>query len=118
MKVKIKKYEQLLFALLALMANINYILQRLHLAAVYVTGFEQYNSIHHNLPFNYQAYMLLPRIGVVLLFMAVYCCLNFFTIPQLRRSYRSFFIYPWVLFQILVLSYLLAIGVNVATCYA
>ncbi len=140
MKVKIRKYEQLLFALLALMAIINYILQRLHLAAVYVTGFEQYNalhnkplstpknttklafekykSLHHSVSFNYSAHMLLPRIGVVLLFMAVYCWLNFFTIPQLRRSYRSFFIYPWVLFQILVLGYLLAIGVNVATWYA
>lgn len=119
MKVKIRKYEQLLFALLALMAIINYILQRLNLAAVYVTGFEQYNSIHSNLPFNYSANMLLPRIGVVLLFMAVYCWVNFFTIPQARRtSYRSFFIYPWVLFQILALSYLIAIGVNVATWYA
>jgi len=140
MKVKIRKYEQLLFALLAMMAIINYILQRLHLAAAYVTGFEMYNgthnkplsipknttklafeqykNLHHSVAFNYQAYMLLPRIGVVLLFMAVYCCLNFFTIPQLRRSYRSFFIYPWVLFQILVLGYLLALGVNVATWYA
>ena len=119
MKVKIGKFEQLLVALLALMAIINYILQRLDLAAVYVTGFEQYNSIHHNLPFNYSANMLLPRIGVVLLFMAVYFWINFFTIPQLRRtSYRSFFIYPWVLLQILLLSYLLAIGVNIATYYA
>jgi hypothetical protein len=38
---------------------------------------------------------------------------------QLRRTNcRSFFIYPWVLFQLLGLSYLLAIGVNVATYYA
>ncbi|MDB5135263.1 MAG: hypothetical protein JWP37_1866 [Mucilaginibacter sp.] len=119
MKVKIRKYEQLLIALLALMAIINYVLQRLGLAAVYVTGFEQYNNIHHSLPFNYAAHMLLPRIGVVLLFMAVYFWVNLFTIPQARRaSYRSFFIYPWVLFQILALSYLLAIGVNVATWYA
>jgi hypothetical protein len=119
MKVKIRKYEQLLIALLALMAIINYFLQRLGLAAVYVTGFEQYNNTHHTLPFNYAANMLLPRIGIMLLFMAVYFWVNLFTIPQARRAgYRSFFIYPWVLFQILALSYVLAIGVNVATWYA
>ncbi|SDT68528.1 Histidine kinase [Mucilaginibacter mallensis] len=118
MKVKIRKYEQLLVALLALIAIINYILQRLNLAPIYVTGFEQYNSIHHNLHFNYFVNMLLPRTGVVFLFMAVYFWVNLFTIPQLRTSYRSFFIYPWVLLQLLLLSYLLAIGVNIATYYA
>jgi two-component system LytT family sensor kinase len=119
MKVKIRKYEQLLIALLGLMAIINYILQRLNLTAVYLVGFRQYNNIHPSSPFNYSANMLLPRIGVVLLLMVVYFWLNLFTIPQLRRtSYRSFVIYPWVLFQILLLSYLLAIGVNVATWYA
>jgi len=119
MKVKVKKYEQLLIALLGLMAIMEYILQRLNLGPVYTVGFRQYNIIHPNLPFNYSANMLLPRIGVVLLFMAVYFWVNLFTIPQLRRtSYRSFFIYPWVLLQILLLSYLLAIGVNIASYYA
>ncbi len=118
MKIKIRKYEQLLVALLALIAIINYVLQRLNLAPIYVTGFEQYNKIHHNLPFNYFINMLLPRTGIVLLLMVVYFWVNLFTIPQLRTSYRSFFIYPWVLLQILLLSYLLAIGVNIASYYA
>lgn len=119
MKVKIRKYEQLLVALLMIMAIINYILQRLDLSPVYTTGFRQYNNAHPNLYFNYAANLLLPRIGVVVLLMFVYFWINLFTIPQIRRTnYRSFFIYPWVLFQLLLLSYLLAIGVNVASYYA
>ncbi|MCW3119307.1 MAG: hypothetical protein JWM28_3389 [Chitinophagaceae bacterium] len=109
----------MLIALLSLMAIINYIFQHLGLGPVYISGFRQYLNSHPNLHFNYSANLLLPRIGVVLLFMAVYFWINLFTIPQLRRTnYRSFFIYPWVLFQLLLLSYLLAIGVNVATYYA
>lgn len=119
MKVKIRKYERLLISLLALIAIINYVLQRLDLAPVYTAGFRQYISTHPNIHFNYAANRLLPRIGVVLLFMFVYFWINLFTILQIRRTnYRSFFIYPWVLFQLLLLSYLLAIGVNVATYYA
>jgi hypothetical protein len=118
MKVKIRKYEQLLIALLGVQAIIHYILQRLGLATVYISGFRQYNNIHPNLPFNYSANLLLPRIGVVILLMVVYFWFNLFTIPQFRRTYKSFFIYPWVSLQILLLSYLLAIGINVASYYA
>jgi two-component system LytT family sensor kinase len=119
MKVKIRKYEQLIIALLALIGIINCILQRLHLAPVYTAGFQQYSIIHPNQHFDYAANLFLPRIGVLLLLMVVYFWINLFTIPQLQRAnYRSFFIYPWVLFQLLLLGYLLAIGVNVATYYA
>jgi sensor histidine kinase YesM len=89
------------------------------LAPVYTAGFHQYNITHPSLPFNYAANLLLPRTGVVVLLVVVYSWINLFTIPQLRRAnYRSFIIYPWALFQLLLLSYLLAIGVNVATWYA
>ena len=118
MKVEIRKYERLLFTFFGLMAIIDYILQRLNLSPIYTAGFHHYNITHTDHPFNYAASILLPRIGVVLLFMAVYFWVNLFTIPQLRTSYRSFFIYPWVLLQLLLLSYLLAIGVNIATYYA
>jgi hypothetical protein len=106
MEVKIRKYEQLLIALVGLMAIIGYISQRLDRAPVYISGFRQYNIIHPNLYFDYAANLLLPRIGVIVLLMVVYLWINLFTIPQLRRTnYTSFFIYPWVLFQILLLSY-------------
>jgi two-component system LytT family sensor kinase len=119
MKVKIRKYEQLLLTLLAVMAIFNYILQRFSLAPIYATGFQQYNNVHPDFNFNYAAHLLWPRIGVVILLMAVYFWINLFTIPQIRRTTcRSVFIYPWVLFQLILLSYLLAIGVNVATYYA
>jgi sensor histidine kinase YesM len=119
MKVEIKKYEQMLITFLGLMAIIGYILQRLNLAPIYTAGFDQYNITHPSLQFNYVASLLLPRVGVVVLLLAVYFWINLFTIPQLwRANYKSFFIYPWVLFQLLLLSFLLALGVNVATYYA
>lgn len=119
MKVEIRKYEQLLIAFFGLMAILGYILQRLNLFPVYTAGFDQYNITHPNLQFNYAANLLLPRVGVVVLLLTVYFWINLFTIPQVRRAnYRSFFIYPWVLFQLLLLSFLLALGVNVATYYA
>jgi two-component system LytT family sensor kinase len=119
MKVEIRKYEQLLITFLGSMAIIGYILQRLNLAPIYTLGFEQYNITHSNLHFNYNAHLLLTRTGVVALLMAVYFWINLFAVPQVRQvNYRSYFIYPWVLFQLLLLSYLLAIGVNVASYYA
>ncbi|UIR55674.1 histidine kinase [Sphingobacterium sp. SRCM116780] len=119
MKVKVRKYEQLLVTLLGLMAIMGYILQYLNLMPVYTDGFRQYNMIHPNLHFDYTANLFWPRIGVMVLLMVVYFWINLFTLPQIRRtSYRSFFIYLWVLLQLLLLSYLLAIGVNVATYYA
>ncbi|NRF37730.1 sensor histidine kinase [Pedobacter foliorum] len=119
MKVEIRKYEQLLIAFFGLMAILGYILQRLNLFPIYTAGFEQYSITHPNLQFNYAAHLLLPRVGVVVLLLAVYFWINLFTIPQIRRAnYRSFLIYPWVLFQLLLLSFLLAVGVNVASYYA
>lgn len=119
MKVEIRKYEQMLVTFFGLMAIIGYILQRLNLSPVYTVGFQQYNITHPNIAFDYTANLFLPRIGVVLTLIVIYFWINLFIIPQLRRvNYRSFFIYPWVLFQLLLLSFLLAIGVNVATYYA
>jgi two-component system LytT family sensor kinase len=119
MKVEIRKYEQLLIALLGLMTIIDYILQRSNLSAVYDVGFRHYNEIHQNDPFKYDQHLLLPRVGVVLLIIAVYFWINLFTIPQLRRpAQKSFLVYAWAVLQVLLLSYLLAIGVNVASYYA
>lgn len=118
MKVKIRKHEQLLIALFGLMTIINYILQQLGFIPVYISGFNEYLKSHPGVHLNYSAFFLLPRIGVVLLFMFSYFWLNRITIPQIRRNYRSFFIYPWVLVQVLILAYFVAIGVNFATYYA
>jgi hypothetical protein len=119
MKVEIKKYEQWLISFWGVIAIINYISQRLNLSQAYVAGYQQYNTTHPSQIFDYVDNLLLPRVGVVVLLMAVYFWINLFTIPQLRRAnYRSVFIYLWVLFQLLFLSYLLAIGVNAATWHA
>lgn len=119
MKVKVRKYEHLLIALGALMVIINYIFQHLGFAPVYTLGFSQYLNSHPSIHFDYTANLFLPRIGVVLTLIVIYFWINLFTIPQCRRkTYKSFFIYPWVLFQLVLLSYMLAIVVNVASYYA
>jgi two-component system LytT family sensor kinase len=119
MRVEVRKYEQLLIALWAVLAVINYILQHFGIAPVYTYGFRQYLNSRPELHFDYSANLLLPRIGVVLTLIVIYFWINLFTIPQLhRKTYKSFFIYPWILFQILLLGYVLAIVVNVASYYA
>lgn len=119
MKVEIRKYEQMLIAFFGLMAIIGYVLQRLDLTPINTTGFQQYNSAHPGHHFHYAASLLLARTGVVILLMLTYFWINLVSIPQLQKTnYRSFFIYPLVLFQLLLLSFLLALGVNAATYYA
>lgn len=119
MEVKLKKYEALLISLLGLTAIIRYTLQRLNLTPVYIAGFREYQITHPHVHFDIGASFFLPRVAILILVMMVYFWINLFTIPQFRRTnYKSFFIYPWGLFQILLLSYLLAIGVNVASYYA
>lgn len=46
MKVKVRTYEQLLIALWAVMAIVNYIFQHLGFAPVYTLGFNQYLNSH------------------------------------------------------------------------
>jgi len=119
MKVKIRKYEALLISLLGLMAIIRCTFQRLNLTPVYIAGFRQYLSAHPQVHFDIAASFFLPRVAVVILVMMVYFWINLFTIPVIRQTKnKSFFTYLLVILQIPVLSYLLAIGVNIASYYA
>jgi len=119
MKVKIRKYEQLLVALFGLLTIVNYLLQQSGVIRFYFSGFTEYLRAHPTLHINYSKNLLMPRIGVLLLVMFCYFWINNITIPQIRRmNCRSWFIYVWVLLQILLLGYLLAIGVNFASYYA
>lgn len=62
---------------------------------------------------------LLPRVGVILLFLSVYLWVNFFSIPRFMKAKEQGYLESLLLFlQLLVLSFLLALGVNVATYYA
>lgn len=63
--------------------------------------------------------VLLPRIGVILLFLVVYLWINLFSIPSfLNRKNNRYFAWVLLLLQLLGLSFLLALGVNVASYYA
>lgn len=62
---------------------------------------------------------LLPRIGVILLFLLVYLWINLFSIPRfLKVKEKGYVDYLLLLFQFLALGLLLALGVNVATYFA
>ena len=63
--------------------------------------------------------ILLPRIGVILLFLAVYLWINLFSIPYFLKGEKGRFL-TWflLLLQYLGLAFLLALGVNVASYYA
>ncbi|MBL4675503.1 MAG: histidine kinase [Mucilaginibacter sp.] len=119
MKVEIRKYERLLITFLGSITILEYILQGLNISPVYTAGFDQYNITHPSHPFYYAANIFLPRVIVVILFLAVYFWVNLYTIPQLLRANRRLvYIYLWTLIQFLSSSYLLAIGVNAASWYA
>ncbi len=119
MKVKIRKYEALLISLLGLMAIIRCTFQRLNLTPVYIAGFRQYLSAHPHVHFDIAASFFLPRVAVVILVMMVYFWINLFTIMQFRQTKNKLlFTYLLALLQIPLLSYLLAIGVNLASYYA
>lgn len=63
--------------------------------------------------------ILLPRIAVILLFLAVYLWINLFSIPSfLKWKSNHFFAWILLLVQLLGLSFLLALGVNAASYYA
>ncbi|WP_440914446.1 hypothetical protein, partial [Enterococcus innesii] len=118
MKVKVRKYEQLLIVTWALLAVTNYLFERLGFFDVNVSGFVQYLNSHTEAQFDYKANLLPARIGVVLTMIAVYFWINLFTIPHLRRkNYASVFKYSSGFIQLLLLSYILAVAVNTASYY-
>ncbi|WET67011.1 histidine kinase [Sphingobacterium sp.] len=118
MKIKIRKYEQLLIGMWAIITIIQYILQYWELVPIYSEGFLQYLHSHPDITFDYTANLLLPRTGVILMLILIYLWINRFTIPQyLQKARRSFFMHIWVLFQLVLLSYLLGLAVNAASYY-
>jgi len=119
MKVNVKKYEQLLIILLASLTIVKYVLQRIGLTSTYESGFRQYLELHPNIKFDHVPSLFLARVGIIVLLLFIYFWINSFTIPRyLMAKSKSFFTYLIILIQILALSYLLAIGVNIASYYA
>ncbi|WP_316751826.1 sensor histidine kinase [Pedobacter gandavensis] len=103
MKNKVLYHEILFFVLLAAMSII-----KVFLSAGITTGMSA--AVWTN---------LLPRTGVILLFLMVYLWINLFSIPRFLKVKEQG--YPaWLLlvFQFLALGFLMAFGVNVATYYA
>ena len=120
MKVEIRNYERMLVAFFGVTTIIGYIVQGLNWSPTYTAGFNSHRGpAYPDLKFDEFTNLMLPRIGVVILLMVVYFWINMYSIPQIKRAnYKSWRIYLWVLIQFVSLSYLLAIGVNIATYYA
>ena len=119
MKIKIRKYEQLIVVLLGLMTSISYLLQHFGFVVICQEGFNAYLKSHPGLRFNYSANLLLLRMGIVMLLVFIYLWINLYMIPRfLRAAPNSVVNYLWVLIQLLMSGYLLAIGVNAASFYA
>lgn len=107
MKSKLINHEILFFVLLAAMSSI-----KLFLSVGVIEGGIAENS---ELIWN----SLLPRVGVILLFLMVYLRINLFIIPRFRQvKEKGYLDYLFLLVQFLALGFLLAFGVNVASYYA
>ena len=74
-----------------------------------------YTKAH--IPFNHVQNILLPQIGVVLLLYILYLWINGLTVPAFLRAQNKRWAYLLVLLQWLLISYLLALGVNVGSYY-
>jgi len=73
----------------------------------------------HHLSFSYSQNILLPKLSVLLVFYIAFLWFNGITVPVfLRSNKRKIFTYLVLILQGVLLSYLLAIGVNVASYYA
>lgn len=109
----------MLITFLGVTTIIGYFSQGLNWTPIYTGGFDQYRATYPDFKFDEIANIMIPRIGVVILLLAVYFWINMLSIPQIKRAnYKSWHVYLWVLFQFAFLSYILAIGVNIATYYA
>ncbi|WP_316820316.1 sensor histidine kinase [Pedobacter gandavensis] len=101
MKNKLLQHEILLVVLLAAMQILKTIIS---------TDLTMAANVSHG---------LFPRLGVILLFLSVYFWVNLVSIPRFMRTKEKGYLEGLLLFlQFLTLSFLLALGVNLATYFA
>jgi len=119
MKIRWRKHEFIIVSILIFLGIISDALNVKNFTAPFletqgITMFAQ-----HHLSFSYSQNILLPRLGVLLVFYLVFLWLNSITVPVfLRSGKRKVITYLALILQGVLLSYLLAIGVNVASYYA
>jgi hypothetical protein len=70
-----------------------------------------------HIPFNHVQNILLPQIGVIVLLYLLYLWINELTVPAFLRAKNKRWAYLLVLLQWLLISYLLALGVNIGSYY-
>jgi sensor histidine kinase YesM len=70
-----------------------------------------------HIPFNHVQNILMPQIGVVVLLYLLYLWINKLTVPMLLRAKNKRWAYVFVVLQWLLISYLLALGVNIGSYY-
>lgn len=118
MKVRWREHGFILVTLLALITIVNYLIDY----NGFLTGHhqEEYTApyIKAHVPFDYLQNMLWPKIGVVVLLYIFYLWINRLIIPHINANKSKLWVYMFALLQLLLISYLLALGINLATYYA
>jgi sensor histidine kinase YesM len=122
MKVKWRQHEILIFTLFVSKIIADFIWEMSGLKRGWKNNYEAY-YIRNNIEFDYITNISLPQIGSVLFLYLCYLWINWFVIPLLSKlSYKeptAFVInISLIAFQVLAISFVFALGINVATYFA
>jgi sensor histidine kinase YesM len=119
MKIRWRKHEFIIVSILILLAIIGDTLNVKNFTAPFLVNMGLIAFAQHHLGFSYFQNILLPQIAVLLVFYLVFLWFNRITVPVfLRSGKKKVTTYLTLILQGISLSYLLAIGVNLASYYA
>ena len=116
MKIRWRKHEFIIVSILIFLAAIGDALNVKNFTAPFLVNMGLKAFAQHHLSFSYSQNILLPQLSVLLVFYLAFLWLNGITVPVfLRSGKRKIFTYLALILQGILLSYLLAIGVNMAS---
>lgn len=119
MKVKWRKHEIIAVTILVAIGVLGYFWDAYNITPIQIsTEFAPpYRSNH--IPFNYYYNILLPQVSTLALFYLTYLWINLLITQSLFKSkFKRVFNYGSLVIQFLLMSFLLALGINVATYFA
>ena len=124
MKVRWRDHVIMLVTIVAAISVAGYLLRMFNLSSEQIETIYAAPFVRNQVPFNYYRNILLPQIGSVLLLYVGYLSINLFIVPLLKKlllketGFNFFKRIAFIALLILSISYLLALGINVAGYYA
>lgn len=119
MKVKWRKHEIITVTILVTIGVIGYFWDAYNITPRQISTVYAPPYRSNDIPFNYYYNILSPQIGTLVLFYLTYIWINLLITQNLvSGKSKTFFDYGSLVIQFLLMSFLLALGINVATYFA